>query len=413
MAPDLFLNPRWRCQAITSAPSLVGWATANPHLVVCQKREIAESTVAEASCDNISVNCLLLLENENESLLNLSAQAMDSSEEISDNILEYLLDNGRDCDSSFLTEGENVSTATDNEPIYGSEFDSTLNPVSLHFAKKLEWDSSADVGSLPQKISEVNAKLSTLERMALSNSASKLCTDDDEKLLAKIDRVLARSRQPSRTLERLTRRPPKLPTWATVDSGSNASVDTVIPNINEIDPTSATIKKQSGSSKLVKSQSHECQACDLSDNDSNYQSRNYKDDINYVSHTHAKYRQQISPDSDKLCSGTSKTLYCEASSEMFITRSVASEDGDLKAGNSERSLSMSPTHMAEQEIPPSECRCMSVDISERTCPTHTSLSTEHTRRLHREALGELHMYRGLKEHLKSLRGIMIIRGFPA
>lgn len=329
---------------------------------------------------------------------------MDSNEEISDNILEYLLDHGRDCDSSFLTEGENVSTATDNELNYGSDFDSSLNPISLQSTKKLEWDSSADVGSLPQKIAKVNPKLSTLERMALSNSASKLCVDDDDKLLAKIDRVLARSRQPARNLEKLTKRPPKLPTWTTVDSGSNASVDTVIPNFSEKNPT---VRTQATHSKLTKTHSCEFQICDLSEDDLKYQSHNYGHDLNYASHTDAKYHKRISPESEKLCRKESKTLYRETSSEMFVTRSVASDDGDLKGGDSERSARFTPIDVAGQDIPQSECRCMSADVSETTCPTHTSLSSEHTRRLHREALGELHMYRGLKEHLKSLRGIRV------
>ena len=70
---------------------------------------------------------------------------MDSSEEISDNILSYL-ENFRDSDVSMI-EGENVSTATDNDINNGSELDNSINPLtspslkSAFSSKKLELDS--------------------------------------------------------------------------------------------------------------------------------------------------------------------------------------------------------------------------------------------------------------------------------
>ena len=93
---------------------------------------------------------------------------MDSSEEITDDILSYLLGNHRESDSSLIIEGENVSTATDNDVNNISELDTSLNPLtspsltSAYSSKKLEWDSSADVGCLPAGRKEFKAKLSTL-----------------------------------------------------------------------------------------------------------------------------------------------------------------------------------------------------------------------------------------------------------
>jgi hypothetical protein len=104
--------------------------------------------------------------------------------------------------------------------------------------------------------------------------------------------------------------------------------------------------------------------------------------------------------------------YEELASELFITRSVASEELDLYAGNERPGSSFlaTPPNFADsdRDQASNQCRCVSDDFSESTtCPTHTSLSSEHTRRMRREALGELQVYRNLKEHLKNLKGVLL------
>ena len=329
---------------------------------------------------------------------------MDSSEEISDNILSYLLESVRDSDSSMIIEGENVSTATDNN--VESELDNSLNPLtspslqSPFSSKKLEWDSSADVGCLPDRKTQVKSKLSALERMALSNSASRLCLDEDEKslaLIAKIDRVLARSKSLSKVSRKPSRKIHKLPTWPSVDSGSNASVDTVIPVFPEMKGVcsvpyeSQQEKYVEPNVKLPSSQTHK---------EEYYKSNSQK-------RSHASHLAKPRPPLQRSKS-TPQYEVCE--SEIFITRSVAGEELDLFASNDLRedvSIPVTPTNFinSDREQDSNQCLCVSDDYSETTCPTHTSLSSEHTRRLRREALGELQMYKGLKEHLKNLKGI--------
>jgi hypothetical protein len=92
---------------------------------------------------------------------------------------------------------------------------------------------------------------------------------------------------------------------------------------------------------------------------------------------------------------------------------VASEELDLYAGNERPGSSFlaTPPNFADsdRDQASNQCRCVSDDFSESTtCPTHTSLSSEHTRRMRREALGELQVYRNLKEHLKNLKGVFHI-----
>jgi hypothetical protein len=325
---------------------------------------------------------------------------MDSSEEISDNILSYL-ENFRDSDTSMI-EGENVSTATDNDIKNESELDNSLNPLtspslkSAFSSKKLEWDSSADVGCIPLKTAQFKSRLSTLERMALSNSASKLCLDEDEQslaLIAKIDRVLAKSRsiakisnsKPSRKLQ-------------SVGSSSNGSTDTVIPVIPD---------SKKGPKQNVPEESHPEKApkpnvkFPPSHSNEEHQSQHFK-----RSHASRLSKPQLQR-------SKSTPQYEELASELFITRSVASEELDLYAGNERPGSSFLATPPnfgdSDRDQASNQCRCVSDDFSESTtCPTHTSLSSEHTRRMRREALGELQVYRNLKEHLKNLKGVFHI-----
>ena len=336
---------------------------------------------------------------------------MDSSEEISDNILSYLLDSVRNSDSSFNIEGENVSTATDNDINNGSELDNSLNQVtsasvkSTFSSKKLEWDSSADVGCLPDKTAQFKSKLSALERMALSNSASKLCLDEDEQslaLIAKIDRVLAKSKCTTKNIQRVMRKPQRIPTWPSIDSCSNASTGTVIPVIPEITTKHSTNQQAKTYPSKTK------QYLQPSENTSPL-----KESV-AESHTHTrKHSQKAHSGRPKLLRSKTTPVYEEYTSELFITRSVASPDIGLYADNELRDVHIpsTPTNHEESdrdEQGTSQCRCVSVDASEATCPTHVSLSSEHSRRLHQEALGELQVYRGLKEHLQNLKGGYLI-----
>ena len=328
---------------------------------------------------------------------------MDSSEEISDNILSYL-ENFRDSDTSMI-EGENVSTATDNDIKNGSEFDNSLNPLtslslkSAFSSKKLEWDSSADVGCIPLKTAKFNARLSTLERMALSNSASKLCIDEDEQslaLIAKIDRVLAKSRSIAKVHNNSSKKLQKLSTWPSVDSGSNGSTtDTVIPVIPDMKKVSRhNVPDESHPEKATK----QSVKFPTSHSNEKYQSQNQK-----RSHASRLSKPQLQR-------SKSTPQYDACASELFITHSVASEEMDLYASNEIRpdsSFLATPPNLANSDgdQASNQCRCVSADFSESTtCPTHASLSSEHTRRMRREALGELQVYRNLKDHLKNLKG---------
>lgn len=331
---------------------------------------------------------------------------MDSNEEISDNILSYILDSVRDSESSVIIEGENVSTATDNDINNGSELDNSLNPLtspsltSAFSSKKLEWDSSADVGCLPEKTPQVKSKLSTLERMALSNSASRLCLDEDERslaLIAKIDRVLARSKVIGKSRYKIPKKLQKLPTWPSVDSGSNASVDTVIPIIPDV--TSA--KKND---LPYESQPHKLTEPNLRMPSFQKQSAQYQTQVHKQSHTssHAK---------PPLRRSKSTPQYEECTSELFITKSAADKELGLYASNEagDGSIPVTPTNFVDtdRDQTSSQCRCVSSDYSESPCPTHISLSSEHARRMRTETLGELQVYRGLKEHLKNLKGVHV------
>ena len=337
---------------------------------------------------------------------------MDSSEEITDDILSYLLGNHRESDSSLIIEGENVSTATDNDVNNISELDTSLNPLtspsltSAYSSKKLEWDSSADVGCLPVGRKEFKSKLSTLEKMALSNSASKLCLmDEDEQslaLIAKIDRVLAKSKIAGKSSKKSLNRVQKLPTWPSVDSASNASEDTVIPQDTHhhggvIDMPLKTKKDGNTQTESTSSASSSVKHASRSQKRI-HESQNLQPSI-YLEIPLRRSRSSAPSE--------------EVSSELFITRSVASEEHDLYASNNLQpgSIPVTPTNFATDEgdhLNSSQCLCVSAEFSE-TCPTHTSLSTEHTRRLRSEALGELQVYRGLKEHLKNLKGTFIFK----
>lgn len=329
---------------------------------------------------------------------------MDSSEEISDNILSYLLENIRDSDSSMVIEGENVSTATDNDINNVSELDNSLNQLtstslkSAFSSKKLEWDSSADVGCLPDRATQFKSKLSTLEKMALSNSASKLCLDEDEQslaLIAKIDRVLAKSKVSSKTYPKTSKKSFKIPTWPSIDSCSNASADTVIPLIPELKAVrqpSVPFEKQS---EKVADHNAELPVPKINHSESRIHKRSH------ASHL-AKPKLQRSKGSSQ---------YEECESELFVTRSAAIPEFGLYASNNlhDTPIPVTPTNFVNsaREQVSSQCPCVSDDASETTCPTHTSLSSEHTRRMRREAMGELQVYRGLKEHLKNLKGFLI------
>ncbi|KAI9554082.1 hypothetical protein GHT06_019354 [Daphnia sinensis] len=327
---------------------------------------------------------------------------MDSSEEISDNILSYL-ENFRDSDTSII-EGENVSTATDNDIYNGSELDNSFNQLtslsiskSAFSSKKLEWDSSADVGCIPLKTGQFKTKLSTLERMALSTSASKLCLDEDEQslaLIAKIDRVLARSRSIAKVHHKTSRKLQKIATWPSVDSSSNASTDTVIPIVphfqngnRENVPNESQQGKPTKSNVKLPSLQTKGEECQTSNTQNSRASQNTKPQLQ---------RSKSTPQ------------YGERASELFVTRSVASEELDLYADNDrpDSSFLATPTNIGNSDADPvsSQCHCVSADFTEpTTCPTHTSLSSEHIRRMRREAVGELQVYRNLKEHLKNLK----------
>lgn len=332
---------------------------------------------------------------------------MDSSEEISDNILSYL-ENFRDSDTSTI-EGENVSTATDNDIYNGSELDNSFNQLtslsiykSAFSSKKLEWDSSADVGCIPLNTGQFKSKLSTLERMALSTSASKLCLDEDEQslaLIAKIDRVLARSRSIAKVHHKTPKKLQKIATWPSVDSSSNASTDTVIPivphfqkgNRENVPDESQQGKPTKPNVKLPSSQT-KGEECRTQNTQNSRTSQNTKPQLQ---------RSKSTPQ------------YGERASELFVTRSVASEELDLYADNDrpDSSFLATPTNVGNSDVDPvsSQCRCVSADLSEpTTCPTHTSLSSEHIRRMRREAVGELQVYRNLKEHLKNLKGSLML-----
>ena len=148
---------------------------------------------------------------------------MDSSDEISDDILTYLMENIRESDSSFvdfdLESAIGDYPATDNEmpgvPESGDNVvkRSLIEPMSPSVkssfsSRRLEWDSGADVGygnmagvlHSSTGFGKIASKLSRIERMALSSSASKLCFDeqDDQSraLVAKIDYLLSRGRRP-------------------------------------------------------------------------------------------------------------------------------------------------------------------------------------------------------------------------
>lgn len=325
---------------------------------------------------------------------------MDSIEEVSDNILSYLLDNAtRDTsDSSFMIEGENetnVSTATDNDGMHHatSELDNSLNPLtspslqSAFSTKKLEWDSSADVGSLPPgKLNEFKTKLSTLERMALSNSASKLCLDEDAQslaLIAKIDRVLARSKHLSKPSRSSKKKLNKLPTWPSLDSGSNASgdtcADTVIPKAKHQVPLSKH-------DKAINTEARQSES--PSDRGSHKPSRQSSRNPSKPSSHHS-----VSP------------IGSAISSQLFVTRSMVGEMDLYASNNLQGSVPVTPTNFNTPADEEASCRCVSTDYTDSSCPTHTSLSSDRTRRLQREALsGEIQVYRGLKEHLKNLKG---------
>lgn len=354
---------------------------------------------------------MLSSRNSNVQLKKNSVERMDSSDEISDNILSYLIDNIRDSDSSMIIEGENVSTATDNDINNVSELDNSLNQLtsaslkSAFSSKKLEWDSSADVGCLPDRTTQFKSKLSTLERMALSNSASKLCLDEDEQslaLIAKIDRVLAKSRTNSRTYPKPSKKVviQRIPTWPTsIDSCSNASTDTVIPLLPEFRSRYKPIVPfDTQPEKLLPNQPIGLPSSErhCSESESRSQKRSH------ASHT----------SKPKLQRSKGSAQYEECESELFLTHEVpAPLCSGLYASNKSHDspLPVTPTNFAssDRDQASSQCRCVSADPSETTCPTHTSLSSEHTQRIRREAMGELQVYRGLKEHLKNLKGLNI------
>ena len=345
---------------------------------------------------------------------------MDSSDEvISDNILSYLLDNvtTRDsAESSFIIEGENetnVSTATDGLASNVSELDTSQNPLTSPSLKsgfsttKLEWDPSADVGSLPPgKLTEFQTKLSTLERMALSNSASKLCLDEDEQsiaLIAKIDRVLARSKHHlvrSHTTEKLSKKKiNKLPTWPSLDSGSNASADTVIPQKSH--------KQVPWSYKQTKAiNTDELKLPESPAGGSDRQT--VTNNKNKLSSSSARSSAKtISRQSSKSSVGS------EISSQLFVTRSMAGEIDLYASNNLPASVPVTPINFTQDEegqdqhLSSERRHCVSTAGYSETnsCQTHGSVSSQSNRRLQKEALeGELQVYRGLKEHLKNLKG---------
>ena len=150
---------------------------------------------------------------------------MESSEEITDDILSFLLDNARESDSSFVNEKSgnfsDVSFLSDTNPLLEPASPSLKSVFS---SKKLEWDSSADVGCLVGI--RPGFQLSSIEKMALSNSASKLCYDEDDHsraLIAKIDFLLGRSKREERNY------PLVLSVLPSIES-SNGSLDTVVPS---------------------------------------------------------------------------------------------------------------------------------------------------------------------------------------
>jgi hypothetical protein len=139
-----------------------------------------------------------------------------------------------------------------------------------------------------------------------------------------------------------------------------------------------------------------------------------------TSHSNEEYQSQNQKRSHasrlskpQLQRSKSTPQYDACASELFITHSVASEEMDLYASNEIRpdsSFLATPPNLANSDgdQASNQCRCVSVDFSESTtCPTHASLSSEHTRRMRREALGELQVYRNLKDHLKNLKGFLL------
>ena len=165
---------------------------------------------------------------------------MQASEEVSDDILSYLMENGGESDSSFLdvdSLADNLRGDTDcdlellDSTADGDKEQRIIEPISpsvksCFSSRRLEWDSAADVGYINDEnfpcFDKKKSRLSAIEKIALSSSASKLCfgkEDEDDHsraLMAKIDLLLGRSK-----------RNIQLSAWSSIDS-CTGSINTVI-----------------------------------------------------------------------------------------------------------------------------------------------------------------------------------------
>lgn len=327
---------------------------------------------------------------------------MDSSEEITDDILSYLLDNARESDSSFVNEKSgnfsDVSFLTDTNPLLEPASPSLKSVFS---SKKLEWDSSADVGCLAGP--RPGFQLSSIEKMALSNSASKLCYEEDDHsqaLIAKIDLLLGRSKKEERNFFQI------LPVLPSVES-SNGSLDTVIPSVRHLEQKENRNLEFDGETQGARNKisdsttkpptinriciSHNAQ-CTHTQNlpDSNsmktISSSQTSPFPTQRSLTRSRCDGLKSPSvSEEECNSAVTSLSVKKSSKSkSVKQNVVSDAGQTLRGHREKSAS-------------------STEGLKSPCKSHQNLNSQEKKKRRKQVMQELQVYRGLREHLENLK----------
>jgi len=319
---------------------------------------------------------------------------MDSSEEITDDILSYLLDNTKESDSSFVNDKSgnfsDVSFLTDTNPLIEPASPSVKSAFS---SKKLEWDSSADVGCLPGR--RTGFQLSTIERMALSNSASKLCFDEDDHsqgLLTKIDMLLGRSKRRKNILQ-------TLPIWPSVNS-SNCSEDTVIPVVNEPEPN---LNQNLEFDCEIQGIKNKISSSAMSNRPASNTMCNPGNDLQQNS-----YSQRTMSSSRSTSFPTQRSL---TKCDELNLQSVAVENSDSTINSLSVRSSKSVKQIFVSGSKEALCECgdenATADGSKSQCESNQSLALRETNHRQKQVMGELQVYRGLKEHLQNLKEYVV------
>ena len=331
---------------------------------------------------------------------------MDSSEEITDDILSFLLYNARESDSSFVNEKSgNFSdiSLTDTNPLLEPASPSLKSVFS---SKKLEWDSSADVGCLVG--ARPGFQLSYIEKMALSNSASKLYYDEDDHsraLIAKIDMLLGKSKREDRNFTQISPVSsissvlPAFPVLPSIES-SNGSLDTVIPSVTRLEQKENRSWEFGGETQGVR----------------NKISRSTTQPL-------TSKMMCISRNDFPLDSNSLKTISSSRSSPFLTQRSQTRCDelrsasaAEVESPPSVNSLderkTSSRTKYTKQNTASDDCQtvCGSpvksaspTQGSKLSCESHQNSAPREKIKRQKQVMRELQVYRGLKEHLQNLK----------